>query len=530
MKLPVDLQGIRAMVVDDNLSTRRVFQKFLEKLTLEVTSVGSGSEALRELERAARQGGEKPYELVLVDWKMPGMDGVETVIRIKESCRVAGEKAPAILFVTGFGRLGATREAEQHVDVLLLKPVTYSAMFRAIMEAFGRDITEKSRMIKPADVDIKGLDQIRGARILLVDDQEINRQVAGEILEDAGLVVSTANNGSEAVEMIFALGSSGREQKPFDAILMDIQMPVMDGYEATKQIRKLEQDPLSPISHLQSSLPIIAMTGHAMGGDREKSLASGLNDHVTKPIDPDFLFLTLVKWIKPGEREVPKGTKGQKETEKRTVEGDLPHIPGIDVASALARVGGKKKVFENTLRKFSADFSDSPSRIGSAIEDNDMELAKHLVHALKGVSGNIGANGLFEIAQDFEKSIIEGQIDGLGGLLSRLSSSLEQVLDSIDSVAWAGDESEGSGPAVAGEAGLVNLKEITSRIKDLRAFLEDDDTRAMDCLSELKEYLGGYGRGREELSKLTDLISNYEFEAALSLLVEIEKELGIGSL
>ncbi|MGD9267501.1 MAG: PAS domain S-box protein, partial [Desulfobacterales bacterium] len=268
-----DLRGRKALVVDDNATSRDILKDMLESFTFEVTVAASGPEGITELESA---NADKPFELVVIDWKMPGMDGIEASKRIKEHGGLS--KIPAIVLVTAYGREEVMQQAEEvGLEGFLLKPVNPSMLFDAIMQAFGEVVPETSRVAQRHEQEVEVLEHIRGANVLLVEDNEINQQVAREILEGAGLNATVANNGQEAVDSVKA--------NNYDAVLMDVQMPVMDGYTATQEIRNLKSE--------MRNVPIIAMTAHAMAGDEEKSLQAGMNGHVTKPIDPDQLFSTL---------------------------------------------------------------------------------------------------------------------------------------------------------------------------------------------------------------------------------------------
>jgi polar amino acid transport system substrate-binding protein len=299
-----DLRGTKALVVDDNTTSRKILKDMLESFTFKVTVAASGAEGISELESAPQ---DQPFELVVMDWKMPEMDGIQAAERIKSHPGLI--KIPAIILVTAYGREEVMQQAEQvGLDGFLLKPVSPSLLFDASMQAFGQDIPEESRVSRRGQKEARALKQIQGAHVLLVEDNEINQQVAKEILEGAGLNVSLAGNGQEAIDAI--------NKNEYDAVLMDVQMPVMDGYTATRKIREWETEVRgqktedrkggSEFSPQPSALPIIAMTAHAMAGDADKSIAAGMSDHVTKPIDPDQLFGTLKKWIQPGKNRVPK--------------------------------------------------------------------------------------------------------------------------------------------------------------------------------------------------------------------------------
>ena len=271
-KPSIELKGIRVLVVDDNSASREILKKALESFTFKVTNVASGEEALTELEINANNKKSQPYELVLMDWKMPGMNGIETTKRIKSDPNIP--QPPTVIMVTAYGREEIRKQAESvDIDGFLVKPVTHSLLFDAIMDAFGKNRGSRSRSIKYGVNEIREIGNIKGAKVLLAEDNEINQQVATELLEKAGLSVTIANNGKEAIKAV--------EGSVFDLVLMDVQMPEMDGLEATGCIRKNPRF---------SNLPIVAMTAQAMTGDREKCIDAGMDDYITKPVDVNELF------------------------------------------------------------------------------------------------------------------------------------------------------------------------------------------------------------------------------------------------
>ena len=405
----VDLRGMRVLVVDDNASSREILQSLLETMSFEVTVAASGEEGIAELEKAAKS---RPYKLVVMDWRMPGMDGIKAAGLIKKHPKLP--QKPKIIIATAYGREEVMQRSEQvGADGFLLKPVGQSMLFDTIMLAFGKEAAEREPVARASGSDEVELGKIRGTRVLLAEDNEINQQVAEEILQQAGLVVSIANNGKEALEMC----SAGN----YEVVLMDIQMPVMGGFEATQAIRKDERF---------KDLPIIAMTAHAMAGDREKSIEAGMNDHVTKPIDPDQLISALMKWIKPGAREISEGVSDSL-TKKKEVEDILPsELPGISITSGLGRVSGNKQLYAKLLRKFKDGQETAVEQIRTALQSGDVETAARLAHTVKGVSGNLGGESLYHAAADLEKAIKEGGED-LDGPMTEFGSQLKVVMDGI---------------------------------------------------------------------------------------------------
>jgi two-component system sensor histidine kinase/response regulator len=395
----LDLRGMRVLVVDDNASSREILQALLESMSFEVTVAASAKEGIAELEKGAQ---DRPYGLVVMDWKMPGMDGIKASEVIKQDAGLPHK--PKIIIATAYGREEVMQRCEKvGLDGFLLKPVGQSVLFDAIMVAFGQEALESGAMARVRGSQEEELEKIRGARVLLAEDNEINQQVAKEILEQAGMVVRMASNGQEALDLI--------RGEVFDAILMDVQMPVMDGYTATRKIRELEAgcsnlDAGSPSAQALGlrpqapSLPIIAMTAHAMSGDHEKSIAAGMNDHITKPIDPMKLFGTLAKWIGPRAAmseaaEASRAATGAQAAEQPPPEKTLPAaMPEFDLSDGLQRLLGNRALYRKLLVDFATQYARAGADIRRAIDAGDFDRAHRLVHAIKGVAGNLAAKDL----------------------------------------------------------------------------------------------------------------------------------------
>jgi CheY-like chemotaxis protein len=425
-----ELRGMKVLVVDDNATSRDILQEMLESFTFEVTVAASGPEGITELESAKE---DRPFELVVMDWKMPGMDGIEASRRIKEHEGLS--KIPAIVLVTAYGREEIIQQAEEvGLEGFLLKPVNPSMLFDTIIQAFGEEVPEISRVVQRHEQEAEALEYIRGANVLLVEDNEINQQVAREILEGAALKITLANDGQEAVIAV--------KENQYDAVLMDIQMPVMDGYTATREIRK---------DGRFKELPIIAMTAHAMAGDEDKSLQAGMNDHVTKPIDPDQLFSTLQKWIKPSEKRVqvqqPEVPVERLESDKAVPEEDeLPEsLPGFDLPAGLERLRGNKRLYRKLLLDFGTNYTGVAGEIHKALDSNDLKQAHSLVHNIKGLAGNLAATDLQAASVNLEK-LVKGvgkktpPAKKLNLKLSEFENALNQALESVQSLGASAEE------------------------------------------------------------------------------------------
>jgi CheY-like chemotaxis protein len=503
-----DLRGMKVLVVDDNATSRGIFQEMLESFSFEVSVAASGAEGITELESAQQ---DKPFELVVMDWKMPGMDGIEASRRIKNHTGLS--KIPAIILVTAYGREEVMQQADEvGLEGFLLKPVNPSMLFDTIMQAFGEAVPETSRVAQRHEQEAEALKHIQGARLLLVEDNEINQQVAKEILEGAGLNVTLANNGQEGVNAV--------KENEYDAVLMDIQMPVMDGYQATRKIREWEQEIRGQrtevrsqkaedrvqTSNLQpptSSLPIIAMTAHAMAGDEDKSLQAGMNGHVTKPIDPDQLFATLQKWIKPCEKRVQRqqpeiSVEGPEAAQAIPEEEELPEsLPGFDLTDGLKRLQGNTRLYRKLLLNFATDYCEVANEIREALDAEDFEHAHSLVHNLKGLAGNLSATDLQAATVNLEK-LVKGvkkktpPARKLKLKFSELENALDQALESAQSLSASAEEkisklSDEEISAIPSEF----AQDIAKRIRDaaemgdvttLNAIAEEIKTHSDSCV------------------------------------------------
>jgi len=482
-----DLRGMKVLVVDDNATARDILREMLESFSFSVSVAASGAEGITELENADKN---KPIELVIMDWKMPGMDGIEASKLIKSHQGLS--KIPAIVLVTAYGREEVMLQTEEvGLEGFLLKPINPSILFDTIMQAFGEAVPEISRVAQRKEQEAKAWENIQGARVLLVEDNEINQQVAMEILQGAGLKVTIANNGQEGVDAARA--------NQYDAILMDIQMPVMDGYTATREIRKDKRF---------KELPIIAMTAHAMAGDEDKSLEAGMNGHVAKPIDPDQLFATLQKWIKPSKRRVqvqqPEVPVERPDSDAALpTEDELPEfLPGFDLAGGLERLMGNKRLYRKLLVDFGTKYIEIANDIRAALDTKDFEQVHSLVHNLKGLAGNLEAKDLQAAAAKLEKLVkgVEKKTPSVKELklkFSELENALNQALESAQSLSVSAEENVGrlSNEEIS-DIPTELAQDIARRIRDaaemgdvmtLNAVAEEIKTHSDSCIPLSKQ-------------------------------------------
>jgi CheY-like chemotaxis protein/HPt (histidine-containing phosphotransfer) domain-containing protein len=473
------LRGMKVLVVDDNATSRQILQDMLESFSFEV---------------------------------MPGIDGIEASRRIKKHPRLS--KIPTIIMVTAHGREEGMQKAERvGLEGFLHKPVSPSMLFDTIMQALGEGVPKRPRTTEEEDRLAEGLEGIQGARVLLVEDNEINQQVAKEILEGGGLNVTLANNGQEAVDAV--------REKRYDAVLMDVHMPVMDGYEATDTIRSDDRF---------KDLPIIAMTAHALAGDEEKSLEAGMNDHVTKPIDPERLLATLVKWIKPGKEQVaawqPDVTAERPgPVQAIRAEGDLPEsLPGFDLAAGLKRLQGNRRLYRKLLLDFAANYSGVAGEIREALNAKEMERVHGLVHNLKGMAGNLAATDLQSAAIAMEKLVKRGEQKRapsrkkLDQGFAEVENAINQALESVKALGpSAEDEAAEPSAELMASVPPERVREVAQRMRNAAEM--GDATELKSIAEELKsqwDSLMDFG------NKVLQLAEDFDFDGILKLAGELE--------
>nr|WP_275889005.1 PAS domain S-box protein [Desulforhopalus vacuolatus] len=500
--LDEDFRGMRVLVVDDNRTSRTILAGYLESMGLSPETVPSGQAALDILEASDKTG---LFDLVLMDWKMPGMDGIEATRRIKKNPKL--QVVPTVIMVTAYGREEIMSQAQKSgVSAFLIKPVNQSLLFDTIMEVFGKD-GDKTHLAMPAGIsEVPGVDAIRGSRILLAEDNSINQQVATEILENAGLVVDVADNGLRACDMV--------QKVAYDAVLMDIQMPVMDGLLATQKIREMENG---------KKLPIIAMTAHAMAGDREKSLEAGMNDHITKPIDPSTLFKVLVEFIPAGDRELPADYIVAAVSPPEN--GLFPaSLNGIDIDNGLIRIGGNRKLYVRLILEFLHDYSDAVTSIRATIDKHEFEDAHRKVHTLKGVAGNLGAGDVFKAAEFVEKALRHDEVHVADKHLDSLARTLDVVIGSINE--FARDYEQAKVHDQTDESADLDL--VHNLVPELKALIQKRNPRAGRTCDELVQALGGMAKGTLQgpLHDLQKRLAKFDFRGASDALVRLETELG----
>jgi signal transduction histidine kinase/DNA-binding response OmpR family regulator len=471
--LPEAVKGLRMLVVDDNASAREILQEQLRSLDFAVSTVASGREAIAAVQSAEL---DHPFDAVFVDWKMADLDGLETARRIR-----AASKAVRLVMVTAFGRDDLRGQADiAGINAFLVKPVSQSSLLDAIVSLFS----PQARGATSAAPGRATPGSIRGARILVAEDNEINQQIAVELLESAGASVAVAADGLQAIERVRSAGASG-----FDAVLMDVQMPVVDGIEATRRMRGMPAF---------ADLPIIAMTAHALAEERERCIAAGMVDHVSKPIDPDVLYATLARWVRARAGAAPVAA-----TAGATV---LPEVEGLHQADGLQRVAGNEKLYLRLLRQFLEQQAGTAQSLSRALALGDHETAARIAHSVKGVAGNIGFQELHADAAALEKAI--ERRDGVEPAQARFAAGLDRALASLR----AAVPSEPPAAAPADAAFLQHRERLAKLLKtsdgDAALYLEEHSSVFRTMLPD------------PAYTRVSTAVRNFDFEAALATLTE----------
>lgn len=489
-----DLRGCRALVVDDNENVRIVLHTMLQAMTFTVEDAPSGILAVQAVQQAANLG--RPFKIIFLDWEMPVMDGIETARQINA---LGLAPAPHIIMLTAFGRNDARNLVDADgIHVVLTKPIVPSLLFDTTSRLLSGEWQKSHAIDSATDAVAFELEEklvtIRGAHVLLVEDNEINQEVTSGLLKEAGLLVDMAENGQVALDMV--------RRTDYDLVFMDMQMPVMDGVSATAEIRRMPR---------YSALPIVAITANAMQQACDACIAAGMDDFIAKPIEPARLWAVLLKWVKPRSALLP-GNQARRGESIQEIE--LPEeITGLDMAIGLHRALGKKSLYHSVLGKFLAKHQTTTEEIRRALADDDRITAGRLVHTVKGVSGSIGAAQLQACAADLEEVIRGGRSrEETDASLLTFDTALTGLLLELKAKLPA---EQRPAPATADKDALAPV------CHELAKLLKDDDSTAVDLLDTHAAFLRA--AFPQDFSSIEAAIRRYDFDSALAGLERVMK-------
>lgn len=496
--LPDGVENMRVLIVDDNETARLTLNEALQSFGFRVTMCSTGLEAIKEIETADEQ--DKSYSLVLMDWKMPEMDGVTASRNILNDEKLSNP--PVVIMVTAYSASDLNQETTDiNLSGTLIKPVNPSTLLDAILRAFGRKGFLPTVNVPLLSKDAgEALIQLRGSRVLLVEDNEINQELAEELLNEAGITTTIANHGQEALDIL--------EENEFDAVLMDVNMPVMDGYTATRKIREQARF---------VDLPIIATTANALAGDREKCLNAGMNDYLPKPLNIRHMLETLVRLIFKKTIEVK--TVSQISLAPTTSKKfNLPNIDGVDTKTGMLICNNNVDLYRRLLHKFIKNETFSVE-FQAALQAQDIEVAERLAHTLKGVSANIGAQNLHIAAAGLQELFKrDAQQEEIERQLKQVEAELDIVIKALKKITLieSTEQSDQLGP--------IDNESLQPLLQDLKELLVGNNTGAREKFVELQEKLTG-SQYFSELETLQENIDSYNFDDALLMLDQLAKQM-----
>jgi two-component system, sensor histidine kinase and response regulator len=488
MTIPSSLKNMKMLVVDDNESARTVIKHYLEKLSSTVDLAEDGETALNMIR-------EKEYNIVFLDWKMPGMTGLHVAREIKRDENIA---QPHIIIVSSYGREEIIQEcSELNLDGFLLKPISQSLLFDTLMEILGQNILRSDRVKfvenKPLFPDLSGVS------ILLVEDNEVNQLVAKEILEYQNAEVTIASNGLEAIEQV--------KVRHFEIILMDIQMPILDGYQASKQIREMKEN---------ITTPIIAMTANAMTEDRDKAFESGMNDFIPKPIVLEQLFPVLCKWL--DQKKIKKAD--QKENTEIISDYNFPEIlPGLNIKQGLSRVKGNPLFYMKLLILFLDSNQHFVIELKNYLSEKDYEMIRKAAHKFKGAAGNLGADNVFELAEELETAVYKKEDTRLENIIINLEVEINIVFSSINRIISEGNLKNETTVEFSND-------QVTSLLNKIYGSLDRDIGLAIKKIKELSPMLKN-SIVKEEFISVEKAMDNFDTDLVSDLILKIAKILNL---
>jgi two-component system sensor histidine kinase/response regulator len=487
------LRGMRVLIVDDYESTRTILSDQLKELGFYARTVASGAQALSEIELADKE--RNPFQLILVDWKMPGMNGIDTGKLIHSQLDL--QEIPVLILMSAYGFDSESDKTSSDIfDGYLMKPINHSALLDSIVQTFSE--IKKIKTIPTTLTDSNSninWNKLQNADILLVEDNEINRQIVVEILALNEIKVDIAVNGKEALEKV--------TEKCYDLVLMDMQMPIMGGVEATENIRELDN---------RNSMPIVAMTANAMESDKKLCLEAGMNDHIAKPISPDDLIEQMDKWIT--NVKIKKSSVVEQGNINSAEQGLPDELPGLAVKNGIKRVGNKLEIYLKVIPLFAEKTTVYYGSLKKAIAENDVEAALVVTHSLKGVAGTIEANGVVDICDQMDLDLHKGEIKKLDPILNDLKAEFDKVADSIKTLFRITSNNNDSGEiSTENQEPTFDSNEVIKQLRIVATLSEHGDLKAINEIEKIQDILESSYLEKEGVACL-NFIRKYEFRSA----------------
>ncbi len=474
--VPGELSHVRALVVDDNETARDVLLGYLDGFDIEAEACEDAKSALEAVE-------ERSYGLVLADLRMPGLDGIELIRRLRTH---PNTKDARLVLVTAFGgRRDEEEAAKAGADAFLAKPLRPSMLLDRLVQLFAGDLAAESHELQ-APQQSTG-EAIRGAKVLVVEDNDINREILVSSLQMAGLHADVAVDGQEGLDRATA------DSAQYDIVLMDLQMPNMDGLEATRRIREHGVE-----------VPIIGVTANALSDARSMCIEAGMDEVVTKPVHMELLFNTMVRAI--GTNFVP--SQPLTVDHHAADDGEPVDVEGLDAADGLARSGGNEALYHDLLRRFVRGHADAARQIREYLGAGEMEEARRVAHTLKGVSGNIGATGVFAATLEVQNALKDGTESEVHRSVDALDEELRRLVSQLGSFV-SDDATEKSAAAE------VALDE--DELKRLIALVRGADIESVELFESLRDGLVA-SWGPETVDQMQTALDGYDFDAAVEVI------------
>ncbi|GLQ75728.1 response regulator [Vibrio penaeicida] len=479
-----------ALVIDDNDTARLIVASMLNDMMFDVDVASNAKDAYQILEHQKKQ-----YDLLLVDWQMPEIDGIQAIEHITEHQLCPNAKT---ILITAYGnQLDFNNQYAHLIDGLVLKPVNPSNLLDTIVDALGSYIAED---VQQASTDSPAKHNISGTRILLVEDNITNQEIASTILENEGATVSIANHGLDALDLL--------DKNTFDVVLMDMQMPVMDGLTATKEIRK---------RYDEFTLPVLAMTANAMREDVEACLNVGMNAHIAKPIHVPGLLAKISEFAqnlsnkKPEASQPKPALNGHAKKPENNVNSEhtFPEVEGIDLKTGLHRLSGNAEIYFSTLKRFFKSQVNDMEELLDMANEQELEKAKDKLHAIKGASANLSVDFLYQQSSRMEKEIKNGQPISKDDV-KKMMSFVEMVNSQIH------EAEEKPQNKIAIDSSFHKL------IEQLNTALLEADTEALTIIEELQKYNLG---DASPLNEMSELLDNFQFDQAADMLARLKQSI-----